>query len=558
MPADVDRSLASFGLSLEEAPGSWVGAPIVAAGKIIGAVSLSARTPSRYGERDLQIVQAVAGQAAIALVNARLLWMLSAGKRQWEQTVDAIGQAFCVIDSTETIRRANRAFGRIVDSPLTALAGRPWAELLPTAGAGAVANALASIDAGESFEIEAGGRLLFVSALTIGDEDEAGAVLVFEDQTEKRRLQDQLIQSEKMSAMGQLIAGVAHDLNNPLASVVGFADYLVEREDNAPDDLIEPLRAIRQEAERAASIVRNLLTFARKQERQRRTQPIGPILEATLFLLRNQLMACKVDVTLSVDSDLPAITVDSNQLQQVFVNLTNNAAQAMQSTGAGGRITVSRTRWLDGVAITIEDDGPGVPDDLAERIFEPFFTTKSEGEGTGLGLSICQGIVKEHGGRIALARGASGGAAFRVELPGGAQIEPAQRTEPSAPRKLRILVVDDEPHILHYMRATLDSWGHDVVVEADGAGALERIESQPFDVVISDLRMPGGGRELYETLKERNPAAVSRVVFSTGDTVRGDTLTFLESLGRPYLRKPFTLAELRAALGAALAAADGP
>src|SRR2546427_6500939 len=162
------------------------------------------------------------------------------------------------------------------------------------------------------------------------------AVLVFEDQTDRRRLQEQLIQSEKMSAIGQLIAGVAHDLNNPLASVVGFSDFLAEVGD-IPPQFVEPLQVIRQEAERAATIVKNLLSFARSQEGERKLQPIGPIIESTLALLRNQLMANKVEATLEVDRGLPDVEVNGNQIKQVFVNLINNANQAIASDAPSGR-----------------------------------------------------------------------------------------------------------------------------------------------------------------------------------------------------------------------------
>jgi CheY-like chemotaxis protein len=236
----------------------------------------------------------------------------------------------------------------------------------------------------------------------------------------------------------------------------------------------------------------------------------------------------------------------------VFVNLLNNAAQAIASTGRAGHITVTAKRWLDGVAVSVADDGPGIPDELLPRVFEPFFTTKSEGEGTGLGLSICQGIIKEHGGRITLESSVGVGATFTVELLSGSRPQ-----RPSLPVKapatsgtLRVLVVDDEPHILHYMRATLESWGHTVEVASDGTEAVERALVIPFDVIICDLRMPRlGGREMYNNLARQYPDIARRVIFATGDTVRGDTLQFLEQLGRPFLHKPFTLAELRTVLG---------
>ncbi|MSR06623.1 MAG: response regulator [Gemmatimonadetes bacterium] len=529
--------------------GSWLGSPIRgAAGRTIGAVYAVAGGGSGFDERHLEMTTAALTQAAIALENSRLVELLSDGKREWEQTVDAVSEAFCVLGGDGRVLRANRAFGQLAQHPLTALAGRPWMSLLPEDWAGPIAQALAAPERG-GVELLAGGRLFTVTALTVAED--GTCVLVFADQTDKKRLQEQLIQSEKMSAIGQLIAGVAHDLNNPLASVVGFADYLLETEKDAGPHLLEPLRAIQQEAVRAAGIVHNLLSFARKQDRRRREQRIGPVIEATLFLLRNQLMACRVDSHLHIDPELPDVRMDANQVQQVFVNLINNAAQAVQGTARAGNIWIRVTRWLDGIAVTFEDDGPGIADQIADKVFEPFFTTKPEGQGTGLGLSICQGIVREHGGRITLSKRAGGGAALRVELP-GASTPPRVESQEPATGTLGILVVDDEPHILHYLRATLEAWGHRVAVAADGETALVRARGESFDVIITDVRMPRfGGREFYESLNRERPELAAHVIFSTGDTVRGDTLQFLESLGRPFLQKPFSLAQLRSALGAA-------
>src|SRR5213594_908361 len=272
-----------------------------------------------------------------------------------------------------------------------------------------------------------------------------------------------------MSAIGQLIAGVAHDLNNPLASVVGFSDFLAELGD-IPPQFAEPLQVIRQEAERAATIVKNLLSFARSQEGERKRQPIGSILESTLALLRNQLMANKVEATLEAEPGLPDVEVNGNQIKQVFVNLINNANQAIASDAPSGRIWVAAKPQRDGVAVSITDSGPGMTEEIAAHVFEPFFTTKSEGEGTGLGLSICQGIVTEHGGRITLESSPGAGATFTVELPGAPHQAKSQEAPvvPGPGTPLRILIVDDEPHILHYMRATLESWGHHVDVASDG------------------------------------------------------------------------------------------
>jgi two-component system NtrC family sensor kinase len=532
--------------------GSWMGAPLIAVGRTIGAVSVGSKTPRAYSNPELEILTAAAAQAAIALENARLVELLSLGKREWELTVDAISQAICIVDGHGIVRRANRAFSDLLRVPLPALPGRPWLEVVPPSWAGVVARALAR-PAEAALELRTDEGVFLVSAVPMAGAEPGADVLLFEDQTEKRRLQEQLIQSEKMSAMGQLIAGVAHDLNNPLTSVVGFSDFLSESGE-VPPALAEPLRVIRQEAERAATIVKNLLSFARRQAEERGSHSLSRILESTLALLRNQLTAYHVEAVLEVEPDLPNVELNPNQMQQVFVNLINNAAQAIAASGTHGRVTVSARRWLDGVAVRIADNGPGMSDDVATRAFEPFFTTKAEGQGTGLGLSISQGIVMEHGGRITLDTAPGAGAVFTVELPGGSTRSSALRAAvpPDAdgpPGSLRILVVDDEPHILHYMHATLESWGHSVTLAMDGSVGIERAIAEPFDVIICDLRMPRlGGRELLRRLEARHPEVAERIIFATGDTVRGDTVEFLESLGRPYLHKPFTLAELRTVL----------
>src|SRR5213080_3376536 len=340
-PRDVREEARRRGAELSgDAPSSWIGAPLVAAGRTMGAVSVSSDRSGALGKPELTLVSAVLAQAAIALENARLVELLSSAKGEWEKTVDAISQAICIVDAHGTVRRANRVFADLIQTAVTAIPGRPWLGLLPPAWSDPVARAVAEPSA-TAVEIRAGERVLLLTVIPMAEP--GSAVLVFEDQTDRRRLQEQLIQSEKMSAIGQLIAGVAHDLNNPLASVVGFSDFLVEAGD-VPPSLQEPLQVIRQEAERAATIVKNLLSFARSQEGERTRQPIRALLDSTLALLRNQLMAHKVEATVEVEPGLPDVEVNANQIKQVFVNVINNACQAIASDPdpAGRRITGDR------------------------------------------------------------------------------------------------------------------------------------------------------------------------------------------------------------------------
>lgn len=526
-------------------PTHWIAAPLVARRIVSGSV-LIGRHRSSFSGDDLNALEAFSALASQALESGQIIEQAESGKQSWAQTVDAVSFAICLVDELGRVRRANRAFAELVTASASEVVGRPWEALVPPSWAEGIQDALDG--PGQEVDLRVGSRSFSVTAFASFHQDSAMRVLVFLDRTERRRLQDQLIQSEKMSAVGQLVAGVAHDLNNPLASVLGFADFLVESPD-VPAHLREPLRVIQQESLRAATIVRNLLGFARKQEHRRHNETIRPVLEATLVLLRNQLMADRVDVQLEIEPGLPELYVNANQIQQVFVNLIHNASQAIASTGRPGEIRIIARNGPHGVVIDVWDDGPGMPEELAARAFEPFFTTKPEGQGTGLGLNICMGIVKEHGGVITLTTAPGAGATFSVELPlpeGSEEESPQPASPDTPPMSFRILLIDDEPHILHYLRTTLEAWGHAVESAPDGHVGLEMAASGHFDLIISDLRMPRlGGREFYERLVIRNPAVARHVVFSTGDTIRGDTREFLEREGRPYLNKPFSLAELR-------------
>lgn len=522
-------------------------APLLGRRTLLGVLGIVLDRES--AESDARTLEGCAAITTVALEGARLVAAADDRRRDWEDAADAINLAVCIVDRSGRIRRGNRAFAELAGHPAASVAGRPWHELLAEEWREGVARALAE-SSGQAVELRDGSRAIAVTAFPAADPGAGRTVLLFEDQTDRRRLQDRLVQSEKLTAIGELIAGVAHDLNNPLTSVVGFADFLAEAAD-VPPRIREPLRVIQQEAERASKIVKNLLSFARRQELRQRAS-LHPILEATTGLFRNQLSADRVSLETEIEPELPDLDLNPNQIQQVFVNLIQNAAHAITATGHPGTVRLRARRWMDGVAVEVADDGTGMSADIAARVFEPFFTTRPEGSGTGLGLSISQGIIKEHGGRITLTTRPGRGSTFTVELPGRVQSAPPP-PEPAPEvmeRPLHVLVVDDEPHILHYIRATLEAWGHQVTTASDGREALERAVAEPFDLIISDLRMPrAGGREFYAELERRAPDAARRVAFSTGDTVRGDTLAFLEAQRRPCLQKPFSLAELRALLG---------
>ena len=374
-------------------------------------------------------------------------------------------------------------------------------------------------------------------------------------EVELSRSREALHQSEKLAALGSLLAGVSHELNNPLAAIVGQAEMLEEDSRGTPFEA--RAKKISAAADRCARIVQTFLAMARRREPQR--SPVEPnlLIGDALQLAEYQLRTTGITATVECDPRVPAILGDRDQLHQVLVNLLINAQQALEASDTPERRIVIRTSLIgEGkVAIDICDNGPGIAPDLTGRIFEPFFTTKPQGVGTGVGLSFSHGIVEAHGGRLHLLP-SEGGATFRIELP-VAEVGEADAAAPdpspavvSAEAK-RALVVDDEPDIAETIRELLEREGFDVTVASDGAAALMALDRDDFDVVLSDLRMPGvSGPEMYARVREIRPQLLSRIAFVTGDTLGASMDNFLKESGRPVLEKPFTRAGVRCLVSA--------
>ena len=389
------------------------------------------------------------------------------------------------------------------------------------------------------------------------------------DVSERKKLDDetrdiyhQLLQAEKMAALGQTISGVAHELNNPLATIISWSERLSQR-----SELDEPVRrgleTILSESERAARIVRNLLTFARKRQTTRAMVDVNQVVRETLALRAYEQRICNIDIIDALAAGLPQVFADGHQVQQVLLNLVINAEQAMLA--AKGRGTIVVRTWHDAdqesVILEINDDGPGIPDELQPKIFDPFFTTKEVGKGTGLGLTVAYAIVQEHGGRIRLESYPGVGASFYVELPvTGGKLPPMPLTPPrlqnaaEAPAGGSILVVEDEAKLASAVVDALRDAGYLVDHAEDGEMALEKINEQAFDAVICDLKMPRlDGKAFYRMLEAAAPGLAKRVIFVTGDVAGTDAEMFLEESGCRWLAKPFRLGDLLRAVRDTLA-----
>jgi two-component system NtrC family sensor kinase len=372
-------------------------------------------------------------------------------------------------------------------------------------------------------------------------------------------VQSKIFQTEKLAALGQLVSGIAHELNNPLTSIMGYAQLLLGR--GLADKHMAEAKKIFQEAERARRIVKNLLFFARETTPERSQVELNEVVERTLALRSYELKIENIVIETDLFPNLPPTMADPYQLQQVVLNLLVNAEQALMESRGCGTVKIS-TGYAGGDRLTLEvaDDGPGMPAAIASRIFEPFFTTKPPGDGTGLGLSIVYGIVHQHGGEISLESRPGAGTKIRVELPLTAAA-PA-RPQPAAPaieiaepkvRPSRILVVEDEPTVGQLISDVLQEDGHQVDAVLDGQEGLARLSAAAYHLVICDLRMARlDGQAFYDALVAASSSLRDRIIFITGDTLAPRTLEFLEPLGLPYLAKPFLVEELKLAVNHAL------
>jgi PAS domain S-box-containing protein len=374
-----------------------------------------------------------------------------------------------------------------------------------------------------------------------------------------QRQQEVLAQSEKLAAMGSLLASVAHELNNPLAVVAVAADLLQEEIGTGP--LVEHASKITQAAERCASIVQHFLMLARQHPPERTQVQLNTIVQEAVGLLEYSFRVDDIALQLHLAPDLPELRADAHQLQQVVVNLLTNAHQAMRGAPPPQRLTLTTCVDNQGqqVTLTVADSGPGIPPALRSRIFEPFFTTKPPGVGTGLGLSLCRGIIEGHGGSIEVRSEPGQGATFLVTLPAGptAMVTEAPQAMGNLPpiRGQSILIVDDEVGIRSALAYLLRRDGHEVDTATNGVEALAKLQSRSFDLILCDLRMPElDGPALYRALQDGSSQLQQRFIFLTGDTLSPETRDFLEQVGVPRLTKPFTAREARRVVEQALQA----
>ncbi|MEW6356621.1 MAG: GAF domain-containing protein [Planctomycetota bacterium] len=548
---------------------SSVCAPLRIGSKVLGVLNMNRGSDRQvFAEEDLELLAALANHAAIVIekvkLHERLAQAYDASKRRYHTLVDTAHAMIFTTDSSGILTFVNKHGCQMLGRSLSELEGRSIFDLLHAEDGPKFKECLHDVtnqrkDVGRvEYRVASQNgewRQYAASCSPLVDATNNTCLLlgVAEDITNYVAMQQRLMRSAKLATVGTMVAGIAHELNNPLVGVIGFAELLKEREDVRK--LINgELDFILQQAARCVNIVNGLLRFARQEETSREQVDVNEILRESLDLRRHELSVRNIALIEDYDPDLPVTFADRSQMQQVFVNIISNAFDAITERNDAGSLRVRTWRSGNTIAAEFSDDGGGIKE--IEKIFDPFYTTKEVGKGTGLGLSIAYGILEEHGGHIE-ARNNETGAVFTVTLPASVVSEPDSRPcdkEAADSHSASVLIVDDEDFILRICSNALRSMGHNVTTAHTAAEALESLQKGDYDLILTDIRMPGGmdGRGLYQWLKQNRPGIADRIIFTTGDTVSPEIQKFVLQTGVGYLIKPFRLSTFRKIIQKAL------
>lgn len=540
---------------------SEVSVPVVRQGQVVAVLNAQSPQPNTFGPEELRLFSTIAAQLSIVLENSRLFEEMRAAEASYRDLFDNAYDLIFTLDNHFRVTSANKMALQATGYQLHEAIGmhatqfihpRQTPELFSL-----LKTQLSITGIPSTFQLviltKTGQEMVLEVTMRIRRAGSRATSLHFiaRDITRRHELELRLRRHEKLSTIGQLVAGVAHELNNPLTSIIGYASLL--QQSDLPQPYRQDLEIIFRQAERASLIVKDLLTFARNIELETAPTNLNQTISSSLRLMTPELKKFKIQVTTELDPELPQTMADRHQLEQVFVNLLTNSIQALDGIRGPRRINISTNHQNGAILITLSDNGPGVPELILPRIFDPFFSTKQVGQGTGLGLSICFGIISEHKGRIWAERNQPQGVTFFVELP--VQPVPPAKTAPAAapapfvsksnPPSLKILVVDDEEFLLTLLQSLLSRMGHRPETISNGSQALQLLESHTFDLVICDMLMPDlNGPQLYRQVVARYPELADCFIFITGNAVDADTRAFLDETGAPWLDKPFLPAEL--------------
>ncbi|TKJ31301.1 MAG: hypothetical protein CEE40_01985 [Chloroflexi bacterium B3_Chlor] len=543
--------------------------PIIRENEVDGAIVLESPRLAGFSRGQTGFVQHLAEHAAVVMGNARLSQRLMESEERYRIYVENVPCVIWEADTESRFTYCSPQIEKLIGYTAEELVGHtPYEFLIHADDADKFKKRVRQMSREGRDEytlrhraLHRDGSILHIEVGIKPVWDDAGRVVKYRgaarDVSQLVELQAQLIQLAKLSGIGQMICGVAHELNNTLTTVMGYSQLL--QVTDVDEDVKEDLQRIYDDALRAQRIVQNLLTYARQKKPEHGPVDINEVIEHTLALRRYQLKVDDVEVVTELAENLPWTMADSYRLQQVFLNITNNAHQAILQMGKGALTVRSELLGDDTIRVTFADTGPGIPPEVLDKIFDPFFTTKDVGAGTGLGLSVSHDIIQEHGGRIWAESEPGQGATFIVELPVKSWLRDIsvpsldEEYEGLPSKRQRILVVDDEQNIVDLIVEVLKDSGYlaDGVTSAELA--LRLLHQHRYDLIISDVKMPGmDGPTCEKEVRAMDPELAERIIFVTGDLLSPTTQAFLEERGGPCLEKPFELEELASLLRRAL------
>lgn len=542
---------------------SYIAVPLLFREKALGTLSVLVMGFHDFEPHEIEILSSFAGQAAMAIENARLYEEVRSSKEFWENFVADAGDAIISIDLDGKIASWNLGAEKIFGYSREEVMGMDYASLLvPEERREEYWKIIARTVSGESvtnMEIRRqakDGREIDILLTVSPVKDSQGKVIqtsgIFKDISSIKALRERLQQSEKMALLGRLLSGVAHEMNNPLTSIAGFSELLLA--ESPGEDVREGLETIHSEAMRASRIVKDLLVFARIEDPRFETVSINDIIMEIVERNRSILERKGITLHLELSNETMLIRGNSHQIRQVFANIISNAEQALSEIT--GRKEIVIKTFTDSAQmmnlISFYDNGPGISKENQKKIFEPFFTTKVSEKGTGLGLFISSWIMQEHKGSIGVESQEEHGATFTIRFPMGAPSVaphppvPGDAGEISSSRSRSILVVDDEQEIRRFFERLLKKSGHQVKTASNGLEAIEIIEKEEIDLIIADIKMPVmDGIRLHSEVRRRWPSIAERFVFITGNLAEERTRLFIRESGSRFMTKPFAVKDVQ-------------
>lgn len=536
---------------------SYFNVPLIVRGKIVGMINISSFKENAFESNHIRMLYTVANQVTISIQH--LIALIEHEKGKLSSILRDMVDGVIMVDSKGIIDMVNPA-------------GEKLLKYLSVSRQGELLAHLGDYYLKEPMELILGNKREYISQeLTFGQEydyttlsmimspirgdtSNIGVVIVLRNITREHNLQQQLVHAEKLSTIGEMVSGIAHEINNPLAGVMGLSQ-LLQIQPDLSDSVRKSIDKIFTYTDRAKRIIQNLLTFARAHKPEKSAVDLNQLVEQTIEMHEYNMKTNDIVIKRKLDLEAPVIVADMYQMQQVVFNIINNAYQSLTEYD-GARIFTVQTRVEgDFLVLSMHNTGHGISNEIIKKMFNPFFTTKEVGKGTGMGLSISYGIVKEHGGDIYAISKKEEGVTFYIRLPIKCDIDEnkyhKQKELPEKSvakvRKMNVIIVDDEITVADSIASLLETEGHDCVVTTKVEEAIEKLVNNRYDLIISDIRMPGlSGKEFYAHLKLNRPNMVSKFVVVTGDVVNPDTKEFVESNNIPCITKPFTFDELKA------------